>query len=476
MGDMLEVTSVPQVESLITASRQKRWLDPPLESFWRLDPLQRQEVLFRSILDTHTWHYERNRAYRNTVTARGVGVQANPDDLARLLRPTAQTFKSYIDVLGTPFPQDHPERFIYWLADQLSIELPLDRQYSFKGHYSSLEALLSTIEHVYSDYSLEFSTSSGTSGRSTIMVRDRLGTDRTVESFYLSFQRYLGMQADHRAVFIMPRQTRIAMVRMASFSVLRVWDKPDRFHFTIPFPASPDQVRVRSGRIFRPGWSGMVERKLMYPFMNWMNDHYVNGLAVRRTLELAQLAADNGEKLLLFGGWSHLHTASLALAQQGRILHLPPGSLIGSGGGMKERYPYNPAQIRQDLARNFILSTGDPVPVRDVYGMAEGNWAAMQCAQGNYHLPPWVYAITLDQDNQLQKGAANTGLLAFFDPFGGGSLFPAFFRTADRVHLINGSEYDPKLDCACGDAGAYIQDESIQRADLLDEAGCAAQI
>jgi hypothetical protein len=181
--------------------------------------------------------------------------------------------------------------------------------------------------------------------------------------------------------------------------------------------------------------------------------------------------------VLLFTGWVQLHSVALALKDAGRTIRLAPGSLLGTGGGFKELYPYNAAQIRADLMETFEISDGNPIPLRDTYGMAEGNWAAMQCPQGNYHIPPWIYAVTVDEDDHLQPGAQSDGLLAFFDPFGGGKLFPAFFRTADRMQLVNGAlAYDPSLDCPCNEDGTYITKGSIQRVDLIDEAGCAAQI
>jgi len=446
-----------------------------LADFWTMPLHQRESVLLQAITETHAWHFERNKAYRYTVSARGVGPAASHADLPRLLRPTAQTFKSYIDVLGTPFPQDQPLAFLQWLADQLSVDLPPQRFARFRPRYGSLEALLHDIEQVFADLGFEMSTSSGTSGRATIIVQDQASIDKTTESFYLAFQRYLGMQADHRAIFIMPRQTRIAMVHMASFSVARVGFQ--RIHFTIPFPAEPDQVRIRSGRTFRVGWRGAVERRVWHPFMNWMNDHYVTPRAIRQTIALLKQAEANHEKVLLFGGWLQLHAMAQELDRQGHTIRLAPGSLLGTGGGLKERYPFTPAQIRQDLARVIQLADGQPIPCRDVYGMAEGNWAAMQCAQENYHLPPWLYAVALDDDDQFQTKPDSTGLLAFFDPYSGGQLFPAFFKTADWVRLINGAgTYDPSRVCPCGEMGSYIVRESIQRVDLLDEAGCAAQV
>jgi hypothetical protein len=133
----------------------------------------------------------------------------------------------------------------------------------------------------------------------------------------------------------------------------------------------------------------------------------------------------------------------------------------------------SPDEIRRDLMRAFRPADGGALPLRDVYGMAEANWAAMQCSAGNYHIPPWVHAVTLDDDGEIRPGDRATGLLAFFDPFGSGDLFPGFFRTADQVTLAAGRA---ETLCPCGDPGAYLERNSIQRVDLLGEAGCAAQV
>jgi hypothetical protein len=450
---------------------------PSLAKFWEIEPDRRLELLQRAIQDAHAWHYPRNPAYRAAVSGRGVGPVVEPADFPRLLRPTAQTFKSYIDLLGTPFPQDAPLPFVKWLAEQFSVEIPTSRQAGFRPRYRSLEALLQDFERIYADFGFEISTSSGTSGRATIMVRDQESIGLTVESFYLCFQRYFGMQVDHRAIFIMPGQTRIAMARMVSFCLPRIGIPPERCHFTIPFPAYPDQVRVRAGRTYRPGWEGQIEKRLMNPFIHWMSERYVAPRAIGQTLRLLQQAQEQGDKVLLFASWIHLHAIALALLSKKQALRLAPGSLLGTGGGFKELYPHPPAQIQSDLAQAIQIADGSAAPLRDVYGMAEGNWAAMQCQHGSYHLPPWIFAAALDENDRFTQSSDATGLLAFFDPFAGGSLFPAFFKTSDQVRLINASGfYNPSLDCPCGEVGAYITPDSIRRVDLLDEAGCAAQI
>jgi hypothetical protein len=442
---------------------------PALADFWSIPEAERQELLLRGILNAHNYHYERNTAYRNTVAARGVGPRVTPAELPRLLRTTSQAFKSYIDILGTPFAQDQAAGFVEWLADHVSVDLR-NRPHRLRPRYRSLEGLLKAIEHAYSDLGLEMLTSSGTSGRATVIPRDRLSTDLTVESFYLAFQRYLGMKADHTAIFMMPKRTRIAMARMARFSVQRVGLTDDRVHFTIPFPAHPDQVRIRAGRTYRKGWRGSVERRLWHPLIGFAQERLVNAQAVESAISHLVPAVAHGEKILLFGSPAQLHGIASLLLESGRTMTLTPGSLLGTGGGMKDAYAKGPAEIRQDLQSAFRLPDDEPVPIRDVYGMAEANWAAMQCSHGSYHVPPWVFAVTLDDDETIQTQSRSTGLLAFYDPFGGGDLFPAFFRTADQVTLVKG------MQCPCGEKGDYLEEASIQRVDLLGEAGCAGQI
>jgi hypothetical protein len=151
--------------------------------------------------------------------------------------------------------------------------------------------------------------------------------------------------------------------------------------------------------------------------------------------------------------------------------------LVGTGGGLKHLYPFAPSQIRRDIQAVLALQSGEPVPIRDVMGMAEANWAAPQCQVGNYHLPPWLYAVVLDEDDEIVTGTEVVGLLAFLDPLGGGRLFPSFFKTTDRVQLVNGAgSWSAARCCPCGRDTSYISQGTIQRVDLLDEAGCAAQI
>ena len=449
--------------------------------FFGISPAERQDTLLKAILDSHAFHFPRNRSYRRSVEAKGIGPSITENDLALVLRPTSQVFKSYIDALGMPFPNHNPLGFLQWLADNLSTDLPTDRFRLFRRKYRTLEALLQDIERIYADSGFAIGTSSGTSGKATIMMRDKEGTDLAAEAYQLAVYRLWGTRDNNQFIFVMPQKTRIVMASIALWATERL-GLSDRVHFAIPFPATPDHVRIRSGRIFQPGMQGLIEQRLFYPFMNWMTDYYVKSTYVKRTIALLEQMAEEKKDVLLFGGWVQLHAIYQGLwergyGNRGRVLTLSNDSMIGTGGGLKELYPFPAARIKADLETVLRTYEGEPVIHRDVYGMAEANWAAAQCVQGNYHLPPWIYAVVLDGNDDIIDSPDAPGILAFYDPFGGGKLFPNFFKTADRVRLINGTNcYDANRVCPCGYDSTYIVRESIQRQDRLDEAGCAGQL
>jgi hypothetical protein len=441
--------------------------------FVHLPASVRREQLTAAISRCHAYHFERNSAYRTTVIARGVGSVLGSGELGRILRPAALTFKSYGEVIG-PFPEDDPAGFHRWLSDQLSCPLPSDRWDALRSgrRYTSLEALLCDVERIYADLGLEIVTSTGTSGRSSIVVRDEATIALATEAFFTGIRDVWGVERGTALIFVMPEDTRIAMARTARFGTRHLdWAADSPVYYTIPFAATPDQMRVRAGRTFRPGLEGTVERRVLNPFMNWAYAHMAEPRALTATLACLDRCIAEERPVMLLGGLVQLHALTQTVAGRRRgPLALPAGSRVATGGGVKERYPVGPARIREALRAAFAA------PVTDVYGMAEANWAAFECEAGNHHLPLWVLPVVTDDDDRILDGPDVTGLLAFFDPVGGGNLIPPFFQTADRVRLVNGAaRAEPGLTCPCGREGAYIAG-SIQRVDLTEEAGCAAQV
>ncbi len=444
-------------------------LTPALADFWAMDEATRIHTLLERVKAAHAYHYERNTAYRSTVAARGIGPETRANEMPRLLRTTSLAFKSYIDVLGTPFPETRPAAFVDWLADQVSVDLRPSKQ-RFRDGYLSMEGLLRAVEREYSKLHLELLTSSGTSGRATIIPRDRRTEALTAESLRLCFERYLGVGADHTAIFMLPKRSRIAAARMAGSCVRGMGLQPKKTFFAVPIAAGPDQVRVRAGVTFRPGLRGALEKNVWHSVIASLHDRLIDARAVESAVTRLIPASAHEEKVLLFGTLDRLHAVATFLLDNGRTMSLAPGSVLVTAGGAGEAPAKPAAAMLDDLRRAFTLPSGEPAPIRDVYGMAEAGWAAMQCARGNYHLPPWVHAVTVDDQERFSQADRSTGLLAFFDPFGGGDLYPAFFRTSDRATLVRGTA------CACGEPGHYLEDASIRRIDLRGEAGCLGRV
>jgi hypothetical protein len=445
-----------------------------LNAFYHIPSATRDEILLDAICECHAWHYTRNDAYRSTVSARGVGPDVREEQLPRLLRVSAITFKGYVEQLDTPFPQDQPQRFLAWLAGQLSFDVPLDRATDLLPRYRTLEGLLSAMERLHADRGVEIVTSSGTSGKFTILVRDAVAVETATEAYFTAIDHAWGIDPQYAMVFVMPKQTRVAMAHIAHLGT-RVLEWQDVV-YTMPFKADPDTIRVRTGQTFRPGLRGLWEERVMHPFLSWADEALARDRFIERTVDALEQRAAGDRPVMLLGGLVQLDAVAEHLRACGGLA-LPARSRVATGGGLKQAHPRTPDEIRTSLSQALRGPDGRPLPVSDIYGMAEAHWAAFQCPAGNYHMPPWVYVAAMDDDDRILRGSDVTGLLAFWDPVGGGNVYPPFFQTADRVRLVNGNGYfDPTLVCPCGEATPYFVRNTIQRVDLIEEAGCGATL
>lgn len=436
-----------------------------LEQFFEMPHRERMPIILEAIEEKHKYHFNNNRAYRKAVSARGLSKHVDITSYERMLRSASLTYKSYIEHAGF-FPQDHPLIFVKWLNEQLSVPLPEERFTFLKDKYKTFDAMLVDIENVYSDQGIEIVTSSGTSGKTSVVARDKETITLSFKSFFTCIDKSWGVKRGTSLIFVMPNQTRVAMARTATLGVRELsWSSDASVYFTMPFTATTDIIRIRSGRIFREGLTGVIEKRILNPLIAWGSEKKAKPVFTKNTWEALQACIEAKEPLMLLGAANQLH-----LFTGGKTI-LPTGSRIATGGGMKELYPYTFDQIRDDLKKSFANT-----PISDVYGMSEANWAAFECSEGNYHIPPWVYPVITDNNDRIIQEQEGKGLLAFFDPIGGGNLLPPFFQTADHVCLINGGcTYNSDLICSCGYDTAYIRGR-VMRADLLGEAGCAGQI
>ncbi|GAA2409581.1 hypothetical protein GCM10010191_17810 [Actinomadura vinacea] len=172
------------------------------------------------------------------------------------------------------------------------------------------------------------------------------------------------------------------------------------------------------------------------------------------------------EPLLIAG----MNNQQWALIQGVRARGVPdgefhPDSLVLAGGGNKNQVL--PADYMQQFADFF----GDVRRVRS-YGMTELQGSCPSCEKGNYHIPPWVVPLVLDEPGERllnEPSGVVEGRFALLDVslegrWGG-------LISGDRVK-VNFSA------CACGRTGPTVLPDVARYGDLGgdDKINCAATL
>ncbi|WSQ14159.1 hypothetical protein OG604_44035 [Streptomyces sp. NBC_01231] len=188
------------------------------------------------------------------------------------------------------------------------------------------------------------------------------------------------------------------------------------------------------------------------------------GTAVARIVD--DIAAHRDEPLLIAGMNNQQFTLIQALRARGVAdgsLH--PDTLVLSGGGNKGR------ALPDDYQAQFAAFYDGVRRVRS-YGMTEMQGSCPACEKGNYHVPPWVIPLVLDQPGETLLNAEHgvvEGRFAFLDVslegrWGG-------LISGDRVFV----DFSP---CDCGRAGPVVLPDIRRYGDLGgdDKVTCAATL
>lgn len=176
------------------------------------------------------------------------------------------------------------------------------------------------------------------------------------------------------------------------------------------------------------------------------------------------------EPIYLIGFWGQ-HLAIIERAKERGIgdgdFH--PNSIIGAGGGVKGiALPDN----YKEIVDRFYGDVKRP----GVYAMTEMTQALPQCEAGNYHVPPGLIMLLLDESGETLLNPASDfegvieGRFGFLDlAYEGrwGGLI-----TGDKV------EVDFSLRCACGRTGPVVKDtiSRFSQAGGDDKISCAGTI
>lgn len=179
-----------------------------------------------------------------------------------------------------------------------------------------------------------------------------------------------------------------------------------------------------------------------------------------RVLRALSRAAERRQRVVIFGTPALMMELLEEVQRRGLSLALPQGSTISYGGGWKS---FTGARVPEaELVRRLTTTFGvAPAAISEGYSMTEINGLFPRCAQGRFHVPPFLEAVIYAEDLSLRQGPEVRGTLGVLDPFA--TSYPGFVLTGDNVSLS-------RAPCPCGLAGPSIL--RVERSPGKDVKGC----
>jgi hypothetical protein len=425
--------------------------------------------LRHAALATNHRHYlARIPLYRDLARRAGVGEDASIDTIARTLLLPDAIFKSY--------PQSYLDARDF-AAMTRWLRTIFDREIEASSEVATIDAWLAALGErgVHAVYS------SGTSGNLSFVPRDdyswalfregplcyamlqlaRLGVVGRVKGFaaqlagrVLSPARFhqlvdraglrdfdgifLNFSGGNQGIQLVGQQL-AQRVRTATF--------------LYPLPISATALRTLAR-----GNPNAVERAHTEAFL----DATVRKKAANytRVLDATRLAVRAGQRVLVFGAPYLVKELCDRIVASGERVALPPGSIVGYGGGWKS---FDGERLSEPALVDLIdraLGVRPPFIV-EAYSMTEIGALMMKCARGRFHVPPHLETILLDAALDPVPGDDAAGILAVMDPFA--TSYPGFLITGDAVHRT-------RRPCECGIAGETFL--SVGRAAGAELKGC----
>lgn len=422
------------------------------------------------LLEANHQHYYTNiPRYRRLCEKSGVGEQASLQTITQKLMVTDDTFKSY------------PQRLLEARDFQGMTEW-VKQVSTFRGTLNSqdihsIDDWLSELER----QGLYLVFSSGTSGQMSFVPRDQQSWSHFMNLPYLYLPQFLGRRG------VLPWWKRSALklisTRLSPQKFLNLIKKigmRDLEGFFMNFAGGQQGIQLvgqEAGKLTRTAhylyeikMSATAVRSLVRGPKNADDEKAVEQFLLTtvhrkeenysRMIQQMQTCADDGRKVMLFGTPYLLKELCEKVWLDRGQLCLPSGSHVMYGGGWKS---FNGQRIPEDQLLSMISHTfGLPKEaILEGYSMTEINGLLPKCQEGRFHLPPYLEALTLDEELNVQSQNQSVGTLAILDPFA--VSYPGFLITGDNVSLSHTS-------CPCGLDGSSIL--QVERAPGREVKGC----
>jgi hypothetical protein len=392
-------------------------------------------------------HYNYNHFYRKYCKM----VNVSPDDietgadLDKIPLIPDTTFKQY------PSGRD----FARWLATMYTGDLP---QIIVKGTNPTLDDVI----NAFNAAGLVVTYSSGTSGRLTIIPRDRKTfvaaeyiVARSVSSMAdLTADDANLMLADHICVLSPnPNKTDLFIGKASSLAFDLLPQRDVRYAIDYELTVALVQTamspkRGLKGRLIS-SLQSRTEQKIVDRTIQWLERHE----KTRETIALS------GPPFLLL-------RIMTALRSKSKSLDFGERGMIVTGGGWKVNE--NVRVSHTDFRKQVLEVLGIPeTHCLDVYGMCEANAFMSQCPEGHYLHIPYVFfkPFILDEDS-TPVGYGEWGRFAFLDA--AAQSYPGFVISGDRARML---EHCP----VCDRPGPVLEPE-VQRAEGAEVRGCSEEL
>jgi len=408
-------------------------------NFFDTPKKEAEEMRFKAIKYTFKHHYENNAFYQKFCKENNV----TPDDIKSI------DDLHKIPLLEDKFFKDYPsgKEFALWLANIFTGKLP---NVVINKRKPSFEDVITA----FNKAGLIISYSSGTSGRHTVIPRDKRTWLRSqyalAKSVVTMIYPFPFWKENAYSQWLMsnPFKTNIFAGKIGEVV----------YHIIKNSDCAID--RPVTAELVRQAMTGGFKSKVIQMMMKRENKKTINKL-VRWLKERDK----NKDLAAMLGAPFLLHFAMNKLEEEGVALNMEDRGVIVTGGGWKiyehERIPVKEFRKRANEILGIVENQ-----ILDLYAMVEGNGFMIHCPEEHaLHIPStYYYPLVLDKNGEpVDEG--EEGRFAFLDALS--SSYPSFIITGDNVKL-NG-------ECSCGRSSITLHPE-VTRAAGEEMRGCAEEM
>ncbi len=368
-------------------------------------------------------HYETNKFYHRYCEKRNV----KPADIK-----TEKDLEK-IPLIPSSFFKEHPadnEGIVRWMHAIYSGELPdIKIKKRENNFYDVIDA--------YAEKGITILTSSGTSGKFTVIIRDEISYQRWIYLLGLG-AIHSGMSLNTYAIMVVADPPPVNSIVASSVAEAAHALSKDVWHMKGRMPIFDDLDVKRAISIYMPDFKDMF-----------------------RAIELAK----SKDQPVLILAIPAVHDMILAWIKKHKgKFKLPENSHLVAFGGKKGfgRADITNENLIKEMEEVFELPKKAFI---DGYALDESNMQAMSCEHGYIHIPHSIVKPMVLDDEMKPLPYGEEGRFALLGAVG--NTWPEFIATEDKVKLL---EHCPECDLP----GPVMA--SITRMPGAEERGCAVAI